>query len=177
MTRPIEMARDAFDQYAGMDAPVLPANEQSCLQVQLCRWQRENFGGATLYQMLAGVTEEAGELAHAILKHDQKIRGFEDEEKFREAAGDAVADIVVYLQQLCTLLRLDFGTLVSETAHEVMQRNWKAKPENAHEWKSQQTDLPPVCSVFQPPARGVGLGCRDCGKPMSAHPSATLRVR
>ena len=158
---PTEKARAAFGEYAAMDAPKLPEDSQSSLQVQLCRWQVQNFGTSNLFQQLAGVTEEVGELAHAVLKHDQKIRGFDNEEKFREAAGDAVADAVVYLNQLCTLLRLDFGTLVSETAQEVMQRNWKAKPETAHEWKSKQLELPLTCSKFHPPDRGIGLGCRD----------------
>lgn len=171
---PTEKSREAFNKYAGIDAPFLPDDPQSSLQVQLCRWQVKNFGASNLFQQLAGVTEEVGELAHAILKHDQKIRGFEDEEKFREAAGDAVADAVVYLNQLCTLLRLDFGTLVNCTAQEVMQRDWKAKPENAHEWNSKQLELPLSCSKFMPPDRGVGLGCGDCGKPMSAHPGFEL---
>lgn len=173
-TLPIKRARAAFNTYAAMDAPKLPPDSQSSLQVQLVRWQQENFGGASLFQMLAGVSEEVGELAHAILKHDQKIRGFDNEEKFREAAGDAVADTVVYLTQLCTLLRLDFGTLVTETAHEVMQRDWKAKPETAHEWKSPQLELPLACPKFEPPDRGAGLGCRECKKPMSAHPGFEL---
>ena len=173
---PTEKAREVFSKYAGMDAPDLPDDASSAIQVALVRWQQKNFGGASLFQMLAGVTEEVGELAHAILKHDQKIRGFDDEGKFREAAGDAVADTVVYLTQLCTLLRLDFGTLVAETAGEVMKRDWKAKPENAHEWKSNQLELPFVCSEFQPPDRGVGLGCAGCGKPMSAHPGFSLQA-
>ena len=174
MMTPTEKARAAFSAYAGMDAPELPDDPQSSLQVQLCRWQSRNFGVSSLLQQLAGVTEEVGELAHAVLKHDQKIRGFEDETKFREAAGDAIADATVYLNQLSTLLRLDFGTLVHETAGEVMQRNWKDKPENAHEWQSKQLELPLICSEFKPPDRGVGLGCKECRMPMSAHPGYSL---
>ena len=172
MTTPVERAREEFNTYAAMDAPVLPDDPQSCLQVQLTRWQAKNFGGANAFQMLAGVVEEVGELAHALLKHDQKIRGFEDDVKYREAAGDAIADAVVYLNQLSTLLRLDFGTLVSGTAHEVMQRDWKAEPDTAHEWNSPQLDLPPVCSDFKPSS--VQGFCATCEKPTSAHPSIKI---
>jgi NTP pyrophosphatase (non-canonical NTP hydrolase) len=157
-----------------MDAPVLPDDPQSCLQVQLTRWQAKNFGGANAFQMLAGVVEEVGELAHALLKHDQKIRGYDDDVKYREAAGDAIADAVVYLQQLCTLLRLDFGTLVSGTAYEVMKRDWTTNPGNAHEaWQSPSLDgTSPVCSDFKPSA--VQGFCASCNRPTSAHPSITI---
>ena len=174
MTIPIERAREVFGTYAGMDAPLLPDDSQSCLQVQLSRWQTRNFGGANLFEMLAGATEEVGELAHAILKHHQKIRGLKNEAEFREAAGDAAADIVIYVMQLCTLLRLDFGTLVSETAQEVMLRNWKDNPDTAHEWKSEQLNLPPVCNEFVENTTGPSVGCGSCGKPTSAHPSVTI---
>lgn len=50
-----------------------------------------------------GVGEEIGELCHAILKNFQKIRGFDDEKKFREAVIDAFGDIMVYLSHWCYL--------------------------------------------------------------------------
>lgn len=48
-----------------------------------------------------GVVEEVGELTHAILKHIQKIRGFEVVDFFRDKAKDALGDIMVYLSHWC----------------------------------------------------------------------------
>lgn len=132
---PVKRSHEQFNTYAAMDAPVLPVEPHSALQVQLARWQNNNFKTCTLLQMLAGVFEEGGELSHAILKHQQGIRGMGDPEKFRALAGDAIADIMVYLTQLATMLRLDIWTLYSETAYEVMQRNWAENPDKAHEWE------------------------------------------
>lgn len=125
----IQFAREVFNSYCAMDAPETPDDMSSALQVRLFRWQTRNFGGANLFQLLAGATEEIGELAHAVLKNSQKIRGLEDQEKFRESAGDAIADCMVYLIQICTHLRLDWYTLLHETANKVMERNWVADPD------------------------------------------------
>lgn len=131
---PVTKAREAFDGYAALDAPHLPLLDGevnlSALQVQLYRWQVRNFGVPSELAILAGATEELGELAHALLKHHQGIRGMANREAMREAAGDAIADVVVYLIQLCTALRLDFGTLLEGTAIEVMERNWVTNPED-----------------------------------------------
>ena len=97
----------------------------SALQCWLSEWQSRNLGAATLEQLALGVAEESGELAHSILKHSQGIRGMDDREAFRAAAGDAIADCAVFLIQMCTLLRLDFQELVHATADQVMGRNWK----------------------------------------------------
>lgn len=131
-------ARDAFDAYAGLDTPELPANPLSALQVRLARWQVENFGVQATERPVRGVTEETGELTEAILhlmvsvgklnhvslKHDQKIRGYDDVEKFRAHAADAIADIRVYLTQICTTLRIDDGVNFKLTAEKVLRRNW-----------------------------------------------------
>lgn len=135
MTTPTQIAREVFDRYAGIDAPAkpsdtLPGNANphwlSDLQVALARWQVKNFGGATAEQIALGVCEEAGEVAHAVLKAAQRIRGQDDAEKHREDVGDAIADCAIYLAQMATLYRLDFATLFAETARVVMQRSWTA---------------------------------------------------
>ena len=170
---PVQLAREVFNSYAAMDAPELPEDPQSRLQVELTRWQTKNFGGANPMQMLAGVVEEVGEIAHALLKNDQRVRGFDDDEKFREAAGDAVADAVIFLQQLCTLLRLDFGTLVRLTATEVMQRDWKENPTNAHEWIDLGASGTPSCSLFTPTHTG-SITCHSCGRTRAQHPGIQI---
>lgn len=133
MTGAIKDARESFAAYAGMDAPELPGEEMSALQVKLARWQSRNFGGARLEQVALGVAEEAGELCHSILKHSQGIRGMEGTDALREKAGDAIADCAIYLIQAATLLRLDFSELVLNVAADVMERDWVANPGDAHE--------------------------------------------
>jgi NTP pyrophosphatase (non-canonical NTP hydrolase) len=133
---PVQSAREVFGGYAALDAPRLPsdlANPNtgerdavwlSDLQVELARWQVRNFGVVSHEQQALGVAEEAGELSHAVLKHAQRIRGMDDVEAYREKAGDAIADVVIYAMQMATALRLDFATLVEGTARNVMQRDW-----------------------------------------------------
>lgn len=137
MTTPTQRAREVFDRYAGVDSPVKPSDALSSngnehwlsdLQVCLARWQVRNFGGATGEQIALGVCEEAGEIAHAVLKASQRIRGMADPDAVREAVGDGIADCAVYLMQLATLYRLDFGALVEGVAVEVMKRDWTAAP-------------------------------------------------
>lgn len=152
---PVQKSREAFNQYAAMDAPELPENPVSALQVRLYRWQQRNFGIAGAEQLALGINEEVGELAeaiesaleplesvilflrikraagkicHAVLKNSQKIRGMADPEKFREVAGDAIADVAVFEIQLCTVLRLDYWTLLTHTANKVMERDFTKKP-------------------------------------------------
>jgi NTP pyrophosphatase (non-canonical NTP hydrolase) len=124
----VQAAKDKFDEYAAMDAPDLPVGSWSALQVQLARWQTKNFGHVPLEQKTLGVCEEAGELAHAVLKGIQGIRGLDARDQFLTEAGDAIADCTVYLMQVCTSLRLDFGTLLFGIATHVMERDWKADP-------------------------------------------------
>lgn len=136
---PYQKARAAFDAYAAMDAPSLPADEGSALQVRLARWQTEQFGVQSLERPVRGMSEEIGELSeamlrlmaamgkinHASLKHDQKIRGLEDTDKFRALMADALADARVYLRQIATAIRIDDEVNFRATAEEVLKRNWK----------------------------------------------------
>lgn len=118
--RAVELAREAFD--AASRSPA------GSLQVMLAAWQGRNFGAAPLSHMALGAAEEIGELCHAVLKSEQRIRGMENAEAFRRAAGDAIADATIYLMQAATVLRLDWGTLVYETARRVMERDFVAAP-------------------------------------------------
>lgn len=132
---PTELARMVFDRYAALDAPTLPSVVAepgkrdrlwlSDLQVALARWQANEFGTSTHEHLALGVCEESGELAHAVLKHAQGIRGLGDPDAYREAAGDALADVAIYAIQLATALRLDFGALLLATAERVMERKWR----------------------------------------------------
>ena len=136
----MKKSREVFESYAGMDSPDVPDDEGSSLQVRLHRWQSRNFQSQVSGEIIntLGISEEVGEcqdavsglvsasgrISHATLKHHQKIRGYDDREKYRAEIADAIADISVYAMQLATCLRLDFWTLVAETAADVMQRDW-----------------------------------------------------
>jgi hypothetical protein len=137
-----ERARSVFNDYAGMDAPRLPVNHFSALQVRLARWSNSKFGAAQDGQMVLGAVEEWGEametflllgvklsrLSQAVLKSQQRIRGFADPEVARAAVADGVADASVFLIQLCTIFRLDYWTLLERTAEHVMKRQEGATP-------------------------------------------------
>jgi NTP pyrophosphatase (non-canonical NTP hydrolase) len=101
------------------------------LQYKLADWQRYNFPRQVadrerLALLLAlGVSEESGELAHAVLKRDQGIRGTDAEHKAK--IRDAIGDIAIFAMQLCTLEGWSFESIVTETAAEVMKRKWEPK--------------------------------------------------
>lgn len=125
---PVEKSAAVFEEWCGSAAPV--GTEATGVQHLLAAWQGREFGATPIEHSALGVSEEVGELHHAILKHLQKIRGMGEPAEFREAAGDAIADATIYLMQIATTLRLDFATLVYETAYEVMKRTWRVDPAN-----------------------------------------------
>jgi len=85
-------------------------------------WQREQFGDTTTMQALAGVTEEVGELAHALLKTEQNIR----QDKDHDAEGqDAIGDIVMYLMHVCMTKGWDFGDCVRGALKTIIARDWR----------------------------------------------------
>lgn len=94
------------------------------LQARLSAWQARNFGPTPLYRNVLGAVEEVGELAHALLKHEQKIRNMEDTTAAQVVMGDAIADAMVFLIQACTALRLDCTVLLEKTAEKVMLRDF-----------------------------------------------------
>lgn len=69
------------------------------LQAELRPWVEHNFGKRPSWQPALGLQEEAGELAHAVLKKAQGIRG--TPEKHDAAIRDAVADLAIFLADWC----------------------------------------------------------------------------
>lgn len=107
------------------------------LQEQHLAWSSYNFGKVKGDRSKAplgmlGVMEELGELAHAMLKQHQNIRGTsaEHEEKMK----DSVGDLVVFLADVCTSLGFDMQEIVETTWTEVSKRDWVKYP---------KTGLPP----------------------------------
>jgi NTP pyrophosphatase (non-canonical NTP hydrolase) len=78
-----------------------------------------------------GVAEECGELAHAILKRKQGIRG--DSAYHVGQAADAVGDIIIYLTGVCSSLGLDLETCVENAWKEVRERDWSEHKETGVE--------------------------------------------
>jgi NTP pyrophosphatase (non-canonical NTP hydrolase) len=120
-------------------------------QKELSEWQRKNFTKGEIgncdvcvFHHLAGMCEELGELAHALLKYRQGIRGM-TEVKMKEEVADAFGDVVVYGTQLLSELGIDAQETVEKTIEEVLKRDWKkdkttggteACPKGSqHEWK------------------------------------------
>lgn len=102
-----EAARSAFDAYGafGGDVDKADFDVHVKLQIRLSRWQVENFGVQPTYRQLLGCIEEVGELLEAV------------EDGNEEAVVDAFGDFQVFSAQLCTAMRLDFGTLARDAFH------------------------------------------------------------
>jgi NTP pyrophosphatase (non-canonical NTP hydrolase) len=63
-----------------------------------------------------GFLEELGEIARAILKHKQGIRGYDDEAFYLKKLADGIGDAVIYLSHFCYIHKFPFasGTMAFE---------------------------------------------------------------
>ena len=96
------------------------------LQIENGHWAIKNFGAENRPERsLLGVVEEVGELAHAVLKSIQGIRGSSEEHS--AAARDAVGDIIIYLADFCSRSGYDLQEIVEETWDQVKARDWTKK--------------------------------------------------
>lgn len=92
-------------------------------------WADRNFGEkASLIYAFMGMVEEVGELAHALLKADQGIRGSNAEHVAE--ARDAIGDLMVFTAQVCNRMGWDLEKVIQQTWAEVRQRDWKKFPKN-----------------------------------------------
>jgi NTP pyrophosphatase (non-canonical NTP hydrolase) len=92
------------------------------LQAEQSEWAQRNFKNRDPIHPVLGVVEEVGELAHALLKQAQGIRGTHSEHTV--AAQDAVGDIVIFLCDVCTQRGWDLASIVAMTWDRVKQRDW-----------------------------------------------------
>jgi NTP pyrophosphatase (non-canonical NTP hydrolase) len=110
-----DMTESSFDQ---------PDPTLDRVQYESDVWRRKAYPDTvddTLSQ-LAGVTEEVGELAHALLKHKQGIRGYDTARMVAEA-GDAMADAIIYMCGIATTLGLNLADELSKAWAHVKARN------------------------------------------------------
>ena len=103
------------------------------LQVEQRKWVKHNFPNRTNYHPLLGVVEEVGELCHAHLKHEQGIRGFEDQYTFEQYAEDAIGDIIVFLADYCNANGLNLQKCLDDAWNSVKERDWIKDPEGKEE--------------------------------------------
>lgn len=106
----------------------LNLDDLDLLQQDIFTWLRRNFPDATAQDEFYGVVEEVGELAHADLKHREKIRNLQDPEVAFDAKVDAVGDLIIYLMNYCSLTGISFRAALEETWSSVVQRDWVANP-------------------------------------------------
>jgi NTP pyrophosphatase (non-canonical NTP hydrolase) len=95
----------------------------STVQRESCEWRARAYPETRSIELQAlGVCEEAGELAHAVLKYKQGIRGY-DREKTREEVADAIGDIMIYACGVADQLDIDISRAVYEAWEHVRDRN------------------------------------------------------
>jgi NTP pyrophosphatase (non-canonical NTP hydrolase) len=104
-------------------------------QEQIGEWADRNFPcddrSRTALRVALGVAEETGELAHAILKRDQRIRDpilMSKGATYTDEAQGAVGDIVIFLMHLCHNEGWDIGEIIDDASKKVMQRDWIKYP-------------------------------------------------
>lgn len=118
-------------------------NQLDRIQAHREDWGRRNFPNANVKDHALGVCEEAGELAHAILKmnpgtvDDSPIRG--TEAKLVREAADALGDLLIFACAVATDLGLALSDCLQAAWDEVKHRDWVKYPD---------TGKPPIEEKF-----------------------------
>ena len=101
-------------------------------QVELKKWQDENFGKHPddALRFTLGMSEEVGEVCHHVLKGTQGIRGGVKGIN-KEEVADGVADILIYGLQLLSELGMDAEAEISAVITKVLKRDWVKHPTGA----------------------------------------------
>jgi len=98
------------------------------LQDEQRAWGEYNFGPLDADCAFLGMMEEMGEMAHALLKQKQKIRGTSEEHEAK--AKDAFADIMVFAMNFASAKGWDAQAVIENVWDEVKKRDWKRFPKN-----------------------------------------------
>lgn len=91
------------------------------IQREHLAWATYNFGERRPDDPHLGMIEEVGELAHAMLKRRQGIRG--NAEQHDAKAKDAIGDISIYMIDFCNLTGIDVELMHTE-ALEMPRRSY-----------------------------------------------------
>jgi hypothetical protein len=100
------------------------------LQLLLVPWVERNFPNRPWQMPLMGISEEVGELNHALLKQWQAIRGTPEQHEAK--AKDAVGDIIIFLLDLCNARGWDIQAIIDETWGQVSHRDWITDPQDGN---------------------------------------------
>lgn len=103
------------------------------LQQEVAAWQKKQPWDQNATAPLLGLIEEVGELSHAHLKQQQKIRGTYEEHQI--AKIDAVGDILIYLADYCGKNAIDMQSALDITWRRVSKRNWSTDAQHGGEGK------------------------------------------
>lgn len=90
---------------------------------KVVKWQETNFGENEVSKNIFGLMEELGELAHAQLKGEQKVRF--TSKQFLEMKKDAVGDLVLFLIGYCVAQKFDFNKCLKNSWNVVKRRDYK----------------------------------------------------
>ena len=77
----------------------------------------------TIIKCALGANEEAGELAHVVLKSITGTYGFDDKEKVREKVVDSVIDMFVFGIQILNEYNVNFEEAFPKVLEDVVDRN------------------------------------------------------
>jgi NTP pyrophosphatase (non-canonical NTP hydrolase) len=99
------------------------------LQQESQKWREANFPPEHRNgpMQALGVAEEAGELAHGVLKLEQGIRG--DRKEHLAEIRDACGDLVIYLSGIAASYGFNLHAAVYEAWLQVSLRNWQENRE------------------------------------------------
>ena len=118
--------RDAWRQTANNVSEAmreLKARSLSTLQMRVAEWRKAAYPDTAAIELQAlGVAEESGELAHAVLKFKQGIRGY-DFTKTHDEVGDAIGDIIIYAMGVADHLDISVEEALYKTVEHVINRN------------------------------------------------------
>lgn len=109
-------------------------------QKELADWQEYNFGISSVEDMVLGMSEELGELAHWILKRKQGIREGANGNDCKAEIADAFADVVVFGIQAMTYEGIDAEDAFSNTVMKVLKRDWRNNPQGIGETQHKQPE-------------------------------------
>lgn len=93
-------------------------------QDEVTTWSRANFPSQDPIDPLLGITEEVGELNHAVLKQRQGIRNGSDPRATKALIEDALGDIFIFMCDFAQRNNIDLEFVIKDTWEEVSKRNW-----------------------------------------------------
>lgn len=106
-------------------------------QERLAKWQKKNFPEiplppkeVRLLQLALGMCEEAGEVAHEVLKSTQRIRNGAGEDKTREEIVDGVIDTFIYGMQILSTLDVEVEDPLTHVVDHILRRDWVSFPKD-----------------------------------------------